>query len=144
LLEIKERRITRFLNMIEYSGSTLDPLEVFMRADMTRVRDVILRGSGIICASFREIPSAARDQVGVVQRALKRKGMTGILAVGRPSQPLFGVAVSEGHCGMVVAGGLNPIASACEAGVRVTFQSLAGLVDMASFMTTREALRRFG
>lgn len=144
LLEIRERKITRFLNMIEYSGSTLDPLEVFLRADMTRVRDVVLRGSGIICASFREIPSAALDHIKSVERSMKVRGLGGILELGRPGQPLFGIPVAEGHAGMVVAGGLNSIASARESGVRITFQSLSGLEDVSSFLTVRESLRRFG
>jgi len=144
LLEIRERRITRFLNMIEYSGSTLDPLEVFLRADMTRVRDVVLRGSGVICASFREIPSAAVDHIKSVERLMKSRGLGGILELGRPGQPLFGIPVAEGHTGMVVAGGLNSIASARESGVRITFQSLSGLEDIGSFLTAREASRRYG
>lgn len=142
LLEIKERRITRFLNMIEYGGSTLDPLEVFIRAEMTRVRSVVLRGSGVICASFREAPSAAIDQIKNVERLMKNRGLGGILAVGRPGQPLFGIPVVEGRCGLVIAGGLNSIASACESGVRITFRSLSGLEPFDSFVTVREALRR--
>ena len=141
LLEVRERKMAHFLEMIEYSGSTLDPLEVFLRAEMTRVRDVVLRGSGVICASFREFPSVARDHVKSIERVTRSRGLGGILAVGRPGQPLFGVAVSEGYCGMIIAGGLNPIASAREAGIRLTFQPLAGLVDIADFTTTREALR---
>lgn len=142
LLEIRERRITRFLNMIEYSGSTLDPLEIFIRADMTRVRNVILRGSGIICASFREIPWAALEEVKSVTTDMKKHGLGGILATGRPGQPLFGINVSEGHCGMVVTGGLNAVAAAKETGVRLSFFSLAGLEDYDNFINTREAARR--
>lgn len=143
LLEIKERRMTRFVNMIEYGGSTLDPLEVFIRADMTRVRNVVLRGSGIICASFREVPSAAVDQIKSVLGEIKKYRLGGLLSLGRPNQPLFGINVSEGHCGMVVAGGLNAIAAAKELGVRLSYHSLAGLEDYGSFISVREALRRF-
>lgn len=143
LLEIRDRRAVRFLNMIEYSGSTLDPIEVFMRADMTRVRDVALKGSGVICASFREIPYAAADHVKTIEQEMKSRGLCGLLAVGRPNQPLFGIPVSDGHCGLVVYGGLNPIAAAREAGVRLTFRSLSGLEPISRFLSTREALRKY-
>jgi repressor of nif and glnA expression len=143
LLEIKERRMTRFVNMIEYGGSTLDPLEIFIRADMTRVRNVVLRGSGIICASFREVPTAAVDQIKTIVKGIKKFNMGGVLAIGRPNQPLFGVNVSEGHCGMVVAGGLNAVAAAKELGIRLSFYSLAGLEDYSSFISAREVLRKF-
>jgi len=142
LLEIRDRNPVRFVNMIEYRGSTLDPLEVFIRADMTRVRNAVLRGSGIVCASFRELPSAAVEQVKRVERVMKSRGLGGILAIGRPSQPLFDIPVSEGYCGMVVLGGLNPIAAVREAGIRVTIQSLAGLLDFQQLVPVHKFLRR--
>lgn len=142
LLEIRDRKPVRFVNMIEYRGSTLDPLEVFIRADMTRVRNAVLRGTGIVCASFREVPSAAVDQIRRVERGMKAHGLGGILAIGRPSQPLFDIPVSEGYCGMVVLGGLNPIAAVREAGIRVSIQSLAGLLDFSRFTPVYKCLRR--
>lgn len=142
LLEIRDRRAVRFLNMIEYDGTTLDPVEVFMRADMTRVRDVALTGSGVVCAGFREIPFAAAEQVKAIDQRARARGLCGLLAVGRPNQPLLGIPVSDGHCGLVVYGGLNPVAAAREAGVRLTFRSLSGLEPIERFITTREALRR--
>lgn len=144
LLEIRERRITGFQNMIEYDGCTLDPIGIFMRAGMMSVREVVLRGSGVICVSFREVPAVARPQIAQAERLLRRKGLGGILALGKPNQPLFGVPVSEGHCAMIIPGGMNPIASATEAGVRLAFRSLAGLEDIGGFVTAREAVRRFG
>lgn len=142
ILEVRERRLVRFVEMIEYAGSTLDPLEVFIRAGMTRVRNVVLRGSGSLCASFREVPAAAMDHIRVIQRDMKRHDLGGILALGKPNQPLLGVQVSEGHCGMVVAGGLNAMAAAREAGVRMKVQSLSGLEDYARFQRVRALLRR--
>lgn len=143
LLELRERNPVRFINMIEYGGSTLDPLEIFIRADMTRVRNVALRGSGIVCASFREVPSAAVDRIKYVTRKIRRFGLGGVLALGRPDQPLLGIGVSEGHCGMLVAGGLNSVAAAKETGIRLSFYSLAGLEDYSRFVTAREIMRRF-
>jgi len=142
LLEVKDRKPVRFVNMIEYRGSTLDPLEVFIRADMTRVRNAVLRGSGIICASFREVPLAAVEQIRQVEKVIKACGLGGILALGRPNQPLFDIPVSEGYCGMVVVGGLNPIAAVREAGIRVSIQSLAGLLDFRRLVPAHTLVRR--
>jgi len=142
LLEIKDRKPVRFVNMIEYRGSTLDPMEVFIRADMTRVRNAVLRGSGIVCASFREVPSAAVEQIRHVEKVMKVHGLGGILAIGRPSQPLFDVPVSEGYSGLVVLGGLNPIAAVREAGIRVSMQSLSGLLDFSRLVPVQKCLKR--
>jgi repressor of nif and glnA expression len=144
LLEIRERQPVRFVDMIEYKGSTLDPLEVFVRAGMTRVRNVVLRGSGIICASFREVPAVAVPDIRAIERKIRGQGLSGILEIGRPSRPLFGIPVAEGYCGMVVAGGLNPVAALHETGVRVMLQSLAGLEPFGRFMSVRAAMRRHG
>jgi len=129
LLEMRDWIPVRFVEAIEYRGSTLDPLEVFIKADMTRVRDVLATGSGIICASFREVPSVAVDDIRRLKPTMESFGLGGILAVGKPNQPLFGVPVSEGYSGMVVIGGLNPIAAAREAGVGISVRSLGGLQD---------------
>jgi repressor of nif and glnA expression len=144
LLEIRNRQTVRFVDLIEYAGTTLDPLEIFIRAGMTRVRNVVLRGSGIICASFREVPSVAVDEIRRIEKQISRHGLGGILEIGRPNQPLFGIPVNEGYCGMVVAGGLNPIASLCETGMRLVPRSLAGLADYRSFVPVKRAIRAHG
>ena len=87
------------------------------------------------------MPAAAAGDVRKIERKVKKHGLGGILAIGKPSQPLYGITVSEGYCGMVVAGGLNPIAGAAEAGVRLSSDCLAGLVEYGEFVTTQEARR---
>jgi len=62
-------------------------------------------------------------------RRMHAAGLGGILAVGRPNQPLLGIPVAAGYSGMIVVGGLNPIAAIHEAGLPVTIRSLAGLED---------------
>lgn len=133
LLEMRDRKPIRFVELIEYRGSTLDPLEVFIQAGMTRVRDTVRHGTGIICASFREIPAVAVADTEMLMRELRTEGLGGALVVGKPGQPLLGIPVSDGHAGLVVLGGLNPIAAIREAGYAVRIRSLAGL----------ELLRRF-
>lgn len=133
LLEMRDRKPVRFVELIEYRGTTLDPLEVFIQAGMTRVRDVVRTGDGLICAGFREIPVVAIPDVERLVVELRHKGITGLLAVGRPNQPLFGIPVADGHAGLVVAGGLNPVAAVREAGYAVRIRSLAGLEEYARF-----------
>lgn len=133
LLEMRDWKPLRFVELIEYRGSTLDPFEVFIRADMTRVRTAATTGSGIVCASFREIPAVAANDVAAISKKMTKYGLGGILAVGKPDQPLFGIPVSDGHCGMVVMGGLNPMAAISEAGINVRIWSLAELKDYVLF-----------
>lgn len=143
LLEMREGQAVRFVELMEYRGVTLDPLEFFIRAGMTRVRECARTGSGLIGASFREFPSVALPDVARLIREMQRLGLSGVLAVGQPNQPLFDIPVAEGRTGMVVAGGLNPIAAMAESGAEVVIQPLAGLMDYHAFAAFEDLRLRF-
>ncbi len=142
LVEVRNGEPVRFVELIDYAGTTLDPLEAFIMAGMTRVRECAQGGSGIIGASFREVPSVALEDVQRIRKDLEQAGLAGILAVGRPNRPLLDVPVAEGRTGIVVIGGLNPVAAVHEAGVRLTLTSLSGLEDYRRFLPFEEAVRQ--
>lgn len=133
LLEVRDRRPVRFVELIEYAGTTLDPLETFVRAGMTRVRECARTGEGIIGASFREIPAVALPEVTRLQRQLESQGLWGIMAVGRPNRPLFEIPVADGRAGLIVVGGLNPLAAVFESGIRIGMLSMSGIEDIERF-----------
>jgi repressor of nif and glnA expression len=117
LLEISKGEPLRFIEIINYDGTTIDPLEIFIKGGMTSVKNVILTGNGKIGASFREFPSIALNKVEKIKKRLDEIGLGGILMIGRPGQPLLDIPVSKGRTGMIVAGGLNPIAAVEETGI---------------------------
>ncbi|HVN70831.1 MAG TPA: DUF128 domain-containing protein, partial [Desulfomonilia bacterium] len=129
LLEIKERKPTRFVEIIMYDGTSLDPLEVFIRSGMTNYLGAVRTGSGRIGASFREFPTASRDRVEDLAKQLSKIGLGGFMRIGRPGQTLLEIPVGEGRFGAIVIGGLNPVAILEENGVRVHSRALAGLID---------------
>jgi repressor of nif and glnA expression len=133
LMEIKEGKPVRLVSLIEYAGTTLDPLEIFIRAGMTQVRECARTGNGIIGVSFREIPAAAADDVWRIKTEMERQGLDGILAVGTPNQPLFEIPVGEGRAGMIVCAGLNPLAALWETKADVRFRSLAEVEEIKRF-----------
>jgi hypothetical protein len=137
LLEYRNHKPIRFVELIEYRGSTLDPLEIFIQAGMTRVRDTIQHGNGLVCASFREMPAVAVPDAMKLVDELRQANLGGVIAIGRQGQPLMGIPVSDGHVGLVVLGGLNSIAAVREAGYAVRIRSLAGLEPMAKFKAMR-------
>ena len=129
LLEIKDRKPTRFAEIIMYDGTSLDPLEVFIRSGMTNYLGAVKAGTGRIGASFREFPSASRDMVEDLAKQLSIIGLGGFMRIGRPGQTLLEIPVGEGRFGAIVIGGLNPVAILEENGVRVHSRALAGLID---------------
>ncbi len=141
LLEMRDGLPLRFVDVIEYRGTTVDPLEVFIRAGMTSVSQCAKTGNGIIGASFREVPTCAVALTRRVLSRLRDHDLGGDLAMGEGSLPLFDIPVTAGRTGLIVIGGLNPLAALHEAGVRATTGSLSGLADISQFMPFEDAAR---
>ncbi|GAG40167.1 unnamed protein product, partial [marine sediment metagenome] len=138
VLEMRNSRPKRFLAIITYAGSSLDPSEAYIRARMTRVRDVASTGNGRILANFREIPAAARPIVESTAARLKQVGIHGILLMGEASEPVCQIPVGLNKIGIVLLGGMNPIAAAEEAGVQADNFSESGTIDFERLVNFRE------
>jgi len=117
LLEIRHNRPHRFTQIINYDGTSIDPLEIFIRGKMTEVHRAVNTGTGIVGASFREVPTAAVNEVERINTELERTGLGGALLIGRPNQQVLDVPVMQGRTGMIVMAGLNPIAAVEERGI---------------------------
>ena len=129
LLELRNSEPSRFVEIIKYDGSSLDPLEVFIRSGMTDYVGAIATGNGRIGVGFREMPADSRDTVISLIQELKDVGLGGFLMVGWPGQSLLEIPVSEGRVGAIVIGGLNPAAILEETGIKVKSRALAGMVE---------------
>ncbi len=142
LMEFHEGRAQRFLELVDYDGTTIDPLEIFLRSGMTNYLGAISSGSGRIGASFRELPAESREVALELGRKLDAVGLGGFLEIGQPGQPLFGIPVSEGRAGAVVIGGLNPMAVFEEMGVRLFSRALSGLLEFHRLFRYEELAHR--
>ncbi|HOX37577.1 MAG TPA: NrpR regulatory domain-containing protein [Candidatus Brocadiia bacterium] len=129
LLEFRDGRPVRFTHIINYDGTTLDPLEIFIKAGMTSVREVVRTGNGLIGASFREIPAAALPKARRLIKKLEAVGLEGMTEMGDPHRPLLEIPVPHGRLGIVVAGGMNPLAAVHEAGIETHNQAMARLCN---------------
>ena len=142
LLEIQDKKPTRFVEIINYDGTSLDPLEVFIRSGMTDFKGITENGNARIGASFREVPSDSRYKVLEISHQLEKIGMGGLLSIGWPGQALLEIPVNEGMIGMIVIGGLNPVAILEEREIKVCFKALAGLADYKKFFHYQEIQER--
>ena len=143
LLEIYNKKPVRFVELIMYKGTTLDPLEVFIQSGMTDCIGAINAESGRIGASFREMPKESRDQVIDLSRQLEQVGLGGFLMIGWTDQHLLEIPVSEGSIGAVVIGGLNPMAILVEHGIRIQrLDALAGLIEYHKLFSYKELEKR--
>ncbi|MDD5167956.1 MAG: NrpR regulatory domain-containing protein [Syntrophales bacterium] len=142
LLDIRDRKPIRFAEIIMYSGTSLDPLEVFIRSGMTDYMGAVQTGTGRIGAGFREFPAESRPLVEDLAKRLQKIGLGGFMRIGRPGQTLLEIPVGEGLIGAIVIGGLNPVAILEENGVRVHSRALAGLIDFNRLFHYRELGKR--
>ncbi|MDH7568539.1 MAG: NrpR regulatory domain-containing protein [Armatimonadota bacterium] len=130
LIEIDEGEPTRFTELISYAGTTLDPAEVFIMGRMTQVRSAAAEGRGKILGSFREVPAVVVPDLMRIFEHFKASGMGGVLAVGRPGQPLLDVPVGPDRVGIAVVGGLTPVAALAEAGIPTVNKAMKALVSI--------------
>ena len=129
VLEIRDSKPKRFVAIINYAGTSLDPSEQYIRARMTSVSEAAKTGNGKILANFREIPAPARAIVDEKIALLKEAGIGGVYTLGNTSEPVCQNMVGLNRVGMVLLGGLNPVAAAVEAGVEVENIAESGLID---------------
>lgn len=130
----------RFTALIGYEGSSLDPLEIFIKSRMTDVSGAVKNHSGKILASFREIPIVSIEKAAQVRENLKEKGIGGILLIGNPNQPLLEMPVSMDKAGMIIVGGLNPIAALEEAGIPSISKAMSTLYKFSDLIGFKELL----
>lgn len=129
LIELQEGKPTRFVDIIHYDGTSIDPLVVFIRSGMADYVGAVTSGNGRIGASFREFPADSMDAVSSISKQLETIGLGSLLCLGSPGQSLYGVSVGPQRVGAIIIGGLNPMSIFEETGLRVRSSALSGLVD---------------
>lgn len=141
LLQMVVQKPQRFSEIINYDGSSLDPLEIFIRGRMTSIGRIAQTGSGTLGASFREVTMAALPEVRKLVALSEKCGIGGFLAVGSPNQPLLDIPVSRGRVGLVVAGGLNPVAAVVEQGIPAKLTAMSTMCDFDDLVHYSRAMK---
>jgi repressor of nif and glnA expression len=129
ILQIRQKRPLRFVELIEYSGSSLDPSEIFITSRMTNVAEAAKNGNGKILANFREIPAICRPLVEEVIDGLAEARLNGLIQMGNTSESICEMPVGLNKVGVVLQGGLNPVAAAVESGINGINKAMSSLID---------------
>jgi hypothetical protein len=140
ILQIRNHKPLRFVELIHYAGTSVDPSEVFIRARMTSVAEAVKKGDGKILANFREIPALCRPVAEEVVVKLEEVGLGGLLLIGTSSEPVCEIPVELNRIGMILIGGLNPVAAAEEAGIEAENHAMSTLLDYKSLTKFQELI----
>jgi len=138
MMEIRNHKPLRFVELINYAGSSMDPSEIFIRARMTSVLEVAKKGEGKLLANYREVPALCRPVVENVVTQLKEAGIGGLLTMGNASEPVCEIPVELNRIGIVLLGGLNPVAAAEEAGIETDSHAMSTLVSYQSLANIKQ------
>lgn len=134
ILQVNNSDPLRFTEIISYNGTSLDPAEIFIKSKMTDVLGAMSGKPGKILAGFREFPAICLDKVQMILNKLGKIGIGGVIALGKPSQPILEIPVSTGCVGMVVLGGLNPIAALEEAGIETENMAMSTMMEYSELV----------
>jgi repressor of nif and glnA expression len=131
LVEIEKRVPRRFITMIQYEHTTIDPTQVLISQGTSRIMDVMTEGNGLILGNMRECHMEAESLIFDVLEELAGAGFTGILDVGVPNTSLLGVPVTPNYQGISMVGGTNPIAAFKETGRWAEVKAMKGLIEVS-------------
>jgi len=129
LLDVKKRKPTGFEEIIVYSGTSIDPMRIFISKKMTRVLDAIETGSGRLLANLREIPMSSVMKAQEVLKSAMSTGIAEITEVGKPGHSVLDAPVDSGKVGVVVYAGTNIMAAVEESGINVTTFPISTIMD---------------
>jgi repressor of nif and glnA expression len=126
LLQIRNREPARFVELIEYSGCTLDPFQIFVAGKMTNVAGAVKMGEGKVLASFHEVPMPSRSDTEALLNKFKALNLCHLVVVSSSSEPICEVPARSNMIGMALPSGLNAVAAVAEKGIDVTCKPMNG------------------
>ncbi|MGP8330713.1 MAG: DUF128 domain-containing protein [Methanosarcinaceae archaeon] len=132
ILELKDYRSTRFHDLISYSGTSIDPIKIFMSRHSTSVLDVLETGSGKILANMRQIPASAAEKAHDIFELAKKSDINGVVTIGKDGESLFGAPIEVGKSGIPVFVGVNAIAAVEETGIEVTTYPVSTVLEYST------------
>jgi hypothetical protein len=122
LLELTEPPL--FIDLISYSGTTLDPHKIFLSKNMTSITG---NSPKKILASVKEIPYITRDYAVEILDVLNNIGFS-IYKIGKPREVVYNSKVDNYNFGVITGGGLNSIGAVKEKGIDIEVKALEKLM----------------
>ncbi|HMK46091.1 MAG TPA: NrpR regulatory domain-containing protein [Methanocella sp.] len=130
ILRFQDGKVRRFTDVIDYSGTSINPMSVFTSRRMTGVIRLLGTGTGDVLANMREVPVAAAKKAGQLIDQMRAAGFTGVLSGCEIVRPLYGLPVEPGRCGIVEYSGINPFAAFGELGINTRILPLAAVINI--------------
>jgi hypothetical protein len=140
LLQFKDSQPYRFVDLIEFSGSTIDPSEIFIASRMTGVLQASATGHGKVLAGYHEIPMLSVGKADELLQRLKNSKLVSFAYLARPGETLCEIPHNQDKAGLVTLSGLNPVAGVVESGIDVTNHPMCCMLEVSKLRHFSELL----
>jgi repressor of nif and glnA expression len=127
-LEVQDGKAARFLDLIRYRGTTINPLQLFISAGLTSVHPLITMGNGVGLVNVRTVPLPAGDAVKEMIPLMKDCGFRYPLAMGTE---LWNLPPDPYRLSIVSHSGMNLIAHGVELGYSIKTEVGAGTLPFS-------------
>lgn len=138
IVQILDWKPVRFTELISYSGSTLDPLEIFSAKGLSSILRAVETGNGYVLANLREIPMDAVDKAREELEKAEKSSIGGVLEIGSPNTPVLNVPVRINHVGIAILGGINPLTAVSEVGIPIEVKAIEGSINIKELVDINE------
>ena len=140
IIEVVEREPSRFIEMLMYWATTIDPIDILTAQELTDITGMMRTGNGRILGNLQEAPMLARESIEDVLDLLSQAEFTGVLELGEPNMNVLGISVERDHVGIALVGGTNLVAAARECGIVVDHESISDLTEVAEMKHIEELI----
>jgi len=129
ILQIENRKPARFSDLISYSGTSIDPIQIFMSRKTTSVLDVLEKGEGKILANIRQINLSAYEKAREIMEKAEKVGLAGYFPPGEVGETLLGAPIETGKFGIAIVGGINGICALEETGIKIKTNPVSTVME---------------
>ncbi len=129
LIKMMKGAPTAFSDLVLYSGTTIDPMRIFIDRKMTSILDTYETGNGKLLANIREIPASAYDHAVEVLNKAMEIDIDCLIKISEPGTPVLKAPVTPGKIGLPVYAGINSMAAVEESGIDITIQPISTITD---------------
>jgi len=127
-LTVEHGEPIRFIDLIGYRGTTIDPLQLFISAGLTSISSMVSTGSGIALANVREVPAAAEGPVRETVAQMRKSGFVFPVTIGTAP---FNLPSDPYRLSIISYSGMNYVAHIFEKGIPIRTEIGAGNIPFS-------------
>ena len=129
IIQVDNGTPVRFTDLISYTGTSIDPIKIFLTKRMTDIKGILDHGSGLLLANLREAPIIAQANIMQIIDMLNEADIGGVIGHIHAGDTVLSAPISPGRIGIPIYAGVNPLAAVMEKGLKVSTYPVNSIMD---------------